>query len=116
MDSYKEAVFKAIMWSQAVENLVRDCVLICVANGHLNPDDSQVDKIKNIYGLGCLAYKFKPCISEDMFSRLLGFSKDRNELAHKAADTYMNNATVGANDNEIEMELWKLEENTKMAV
>jgi len=115
MEPYKEAVFKAIMWSQVVEDLVRDCVLKCVANGHLNPSDSQLEKIKNIYGLGSLAYEFKPCVSEDLFSRLLGFSKDRNELAHRAAAAYMDNALVGASDEEVKRWLWKLEENTRMA-
>jgi hypothetical protein len=115
MDAYKEAVFKAIMWSQGVENLVRDCVLKCVANGRLTPSDNELEKIKNHYGLGGLAYAFRPCISEDLFSRLLGFSKDRNELAHKAADTYMVNALVGTTDEEIEPEFWKLIENTTVA-
>ena len=115
MEPYKEAVFKAIMWSQGVENLVRDCVLKCVANGRLKPNDDQLEKIKNQYGLGGLAYVFKPCISEDLFTKLLGFSKDRNELAHRAADTYMVNALVGINDEEIEPELWKLKENTTVA-
>ncbi|MEJ1341192.1 MAG: hypothetical protein RPU14_03840 [Candidatus Sedimenticola sp. (ex Thyasira tokunagai)] len=108
-------MFKAIMWSQGVENLVRDCVLKCVANGRLNPSNAQLEKIKKIHGLGGLAYEFKPCISEELFSSLLGFSKDRNELAHRAADTYMVNALVGMSEEEIKGELWKLEENTKMA-
>jgi hypothetical protein len=115
MEPYKEAVFKAIMWSQGVENLVRDCILKCVANGRLKPTDNQLEKIKNTFGLGGLAYEFKPCIPEDLFSRLVGFSKDRNELAHRAADNYLTNALVGVSDEELERELWKLQENTKVA-
>lgn len=115
MDTYKEAVFSALMWSQAVENLVRDCVLKCVANGRLNPDDKRLEKIRNDFGLGGLAWEFKPCISEELFSKLIGFSKDRNALAHRAADTYMTNLLVNQNGAETEQELWKLEENTKVA-
>jgi len=103
------------MWSQAVESLVRDCILKCVSNGHLKPDDKRLEKIKNDYGLGGLAWDFKPCISEELFSRLIGFSKDRNELAHRAAHTYMTNLLVNETAAEIRQELWKLEANTRVA-
>lgn len=103
------------MWSQAVENLVKDCVLKCVANGKLKPNDSTLEKIKSSYGLGGLTREFKSCISEDLFKRLIAFSKDRNELAHRAADQYMTNVLVGAEDEDIEREIWKFEENKRVA-
>jgi hypothetical protein len=85
MNEYKNSVFEAIMWSQAVENLARDCILKCVANNKLNPSDDELEKVKNKYGLGELTYVFKPCISQELFEKLIGFSKDRNVLAHDAA-------------------------------
>lgn len=103
------------MWGQGVENLVRDCLLKCIANGKINPDDETLEKIKNKYGLGGLVYQFKPCISKDLFDELLSFSKDRNELAHRAADKYLKAVLAGGDLNKIEIEMWKLEENKKIA-
>ena len=103
------------MWAQAVENLVRDCVLKCVANGQLSPSDRTLEKIKNTMGFGGLVYEFKPCITEELFTRLVGFSKDRNVLAHDAADRYMINSTVEAAEEDIEREIWKFDENKRVA-
>jgi len=66
-------------------------------------------------GLGGLAYEFKPCISEELFIKLKCFSKDRNRLAHDAADRYMVNSIAGATDEEIALEIWKFEENKRVA-
>ena len=115
MNEYKNAVFDAIMWSQAVENLVRDCILKCVANNKLSPSDTKLEKIKNTYGLGGLAYEFKPCITLELFEKLIGFSKDRNILAHDAANRYMIDAMVGITEEEMQKELWKLNSNKMLA-
>lgn len=115
MNSYAEAVFDAIMWGQGVENLVRDCILKCIANGKIKPNDKELEKIKNEYGLGKLAKIFKPCISDDLFNKIFSFSKDRNELAHRAADKYFKTVLTGGEFNNIDIEMWKLKENKIVA-
>jgi hypothetical protein len=110
MSTYKDLVFKTIMLSQGVENLTRDCILKSVANGELNPSDKELEKIKGQYGLGGLSYAIKPCISADLFERLLSFSKDRNELAHKSADLYLKHQFFSMTDDALSKELWKLSE------
>jgi response regulator of citrate/malate metabolism len=110
MSKYKDLVFKAIMWSQGVENLTRDCILKSVANGQLKPSNTELEKIKNRHGLGGLAYAIKPCITNDLFERLLSFSKDRNELAHKSADLYLKHQFSSMSEEELAKELWKLTE------
>lgn len=110
MSSYKDLVFKTIMLSQGVENLTKDCILKAVANGQLKPSDKELEKIKNIYGLGGLAYAFKPCITNDLFERLFSFSKDRNDLAHKTADLYLKHQFSSMSDDALSKELWKLSE------
>jgi hypothetical protein len=103
------------MWAQGVENLVRDCVLKYLVNGRISPINDTLEKIKNTMGLGGLTYEFKPCISEELFIKFKGFSKDRNKLAHDAADRYMVNSIAGATGEEIEREIWKFEENKRVA-
>lgn len=112
---YRDAVFKAIMWSQAVENLVRDYMMKCVANSRLSFSDKTIRKIKDEFGLGWLVKNSSNCFSEDLKSRLFSFSKERNELAHRAADLYMTNCLVGMSREEMAHELWKLEEITRSA-
>ncbi len=114
-NEYKNALFAAIMWSQAVENLTRTCVMKCVANGKLSFKDEVIRKINDEYGLGRLARNSANCLPDDLRSRLLSFSKERNELAHRAADLYMTNLLAGMSREELDRELWKLEEITKSA-
>jgi response regulator of citrate/malate metabolism len=115
MSKYKDLVFKTIMLSQGVENLTKDCILKSVATGQLKPSDKELEKIKNIYGLGGLAYAIKPCVKNDLFERLLSFSKDRNELAHKSADLYLKHQFSSMSEEALEQELWNLSEVKKTA-
>lgn len=115
MNEYKEAVFKAMMWSQGVENLVRDCIFKFIAKGKLSPNDSEIKKIKDKYGLGGLATTIKPCIEKELFDRLWSFSKDRNDIAHRAGDNYMKHVLRNSSDSDTEAEIWKLKEIVKVA-
>jgi hypothetical protein len=115
MGEYKESVFKAMMWSQGVESLVRDCIFKYIAKGKLSPNDDEIKKIKNKYGLGGLIYAIKPCIDQDLFDRLLSFSKDRNDVAHLAGDRFMKHVLNGAPESDAENEVWKLNEIVKVA-
>jgi len=108
MNDYKKVVFEALMWGQGVENLVLDIILKCVANGALNISDAHLENTKNKHGLSQLADTLKPCIDDDLYISLKSLAKDRNDVAHRAADEYMKSVLcqVGAG----EIELWKLEE------
>jgi hypothetical protein len=97
--TFQEEIFDALMWAQAVESLVRDCVLLCyeIKKNRLdgvvvfNPTDRQLKNIKKKMGLGALINELKVHITEDeLCERILKFSESRNFLAHKAAVEYMN--------------------------
>ena len=110
MSEYKEVLFKAMMWSQGVENLTKDCILKFVAKGKLSPNDGELEKIKNKYGLGGLCYAVKPAVDSLLFERLLSFFKDRNEVAHRAADKYMKHLLNSTSEAEVQIEIWRLKE------
>lgn len=108
MNEYKKAVFDAIMWGQGVENLVLDIILKCVANGVLDISYAHLENTKNKHGLSQLADTLKPCIEEDLYSSIKNLARDRNDIAHRAADEYMK--SVLCQENPEDIELWKLEE------
>lgn len=108
MNDYKKAVFDALMWGQGVENLVRDIIMKCVTNGVLKISDKRLEQTKNEHGLSQLADTLKPCIDDDLYSAVKSLAKDRNDIAHRAADEYMK--SVLSRIDAGKAELWKLEE------
>jgi len=113
MNDYKRAMFDALIWGQGVENLVLDIILKCVANGTLKISDAHLENTKNKHGLSQLADTLRPCIDDDLYSSIKSLAKDRNDVAHRAADEYMKSALCQVGPGEIE--LWKLEEVKKHA-
>ena len=110
MSEYKDILLMAMMWGQCVESLVRDCTLKFIAKGKISPIEQEVEKIKYIYGLGGLAHSIKPAIDAALFDRLLSFSKERNEVTHRAADKYLKHIINGSPDADVEIEKCKLQE------
>ena len=107
------------MWGQAVENLTRDCILKAVANGALDPSEPHLENTMYKHGLSSLVDTLKPCIDDSLYDSIKSFSKDRNELAHRAADRYMTTIIVAAlepiDQEEIDIEIWKCQETKKTA-
>jgi hypothetical protein len=115
MDDYKEVLFKSMLLVQGVEGLVRDCILKLVAKGQIERSDIELEKIKNVYGLGGLAYAIKPAVTEDMFGKLIALSQDRNDVAHRAANDYLMHILSRSAMQETEMDHWKLKSVTEVA-
>ena len=97
-NNYVHAVFDALMNFQAIEALLRECILksyeiiaaSCPANTTFAPSDKNIKYIKNKLGLGGLVEKFKEVTPhKELCERIQAATEKRNVLAHKAAVEYL---------------------------
>jgi len=96
--SYVNAVFDALMTFQAIEDLLKKCILMsyeiikysCSSKVSFNPSPNQIMAIKNRLGLGGLAEKFKEVTPhKNTCETIQAIAKTRNILAHRAAADYL---------------------------
>ena len=93
-NNYVHAVFEALMNFQAIESLIKKCIIMsyeiisvsCSRNTTLTPSKRNIEAIENRLGLGALVEKFKEVTPhKDLCDRIKSASKLRNNLAHSAA-------------------------------
>ena len=89
MELYKEALFDAFVWTQAVENVVHDLVLCCADDERrrlqLEKEDYVGrDQLKGSLKLplGELIKKLKPYVTEDFYNKLKELNRMRIEVVH----------------------------------
>lgn len=96
--AYRDAVFEALMNYQAIEELLRDCIIksyeILDATSHetvsLKPSGRHIENVRKKMGLGSLVETFKTLTANrDLCERILTESRTRNLVAHKAASEYL---------------------------
>ena len=84
MERYEKALFDAFVWTQAVEDIVRDLILEYVDQGVLNLDHENCTKLENLeFTLGWLLKKLKPCVEDKHYERLQELKKIRNDIVHR---------------------------------
>ena len=97
-DAYRSSVFEALMYYQAIEEFLRECILmsyeIINAKSHqvvkFKPEKRQIENVKKKMGLGGLALTFKKLTHHtDLCDRIIKESKTRNHVAHAAAVKYL---------------------------
>lgn len=95
---YVHAVFDALMNFQAIEELLKECILASYEilskaspdGVEFHPSKKDVNDIKVKFGLGGLISKFEIVTPyKDICVRLRAATKIRNELAHTAAANYL---------------------------
>lgn len=96
--NYINAVFEALMNFQAIEILLKKCILksyeiiesSCPNGVSFRPSKSQIKAIENKLGLGGLVEKFREITDHhDLCDRIKETTKVRNSLAHRAAAKYL---------------------------
>lgn len=96
---YVQAVFEALMNYQAIEELLKDCILASYevlsktspSGVEFRPSEKELKDIKNRLGLGGLISKFEAVTPySDLCAKLRQVTKTRNELAHRAAANFLN--------------------------
>lgn len=96
--SYVNAVFDALMNFQAIEALLKKCILMsyeiiecsCPREVTFKPSANQVKAIENRLGLGGLVEKFKEVTPhKNLCRKIQAATKKRNILAHRAAADYL---------------------------
>ena len=83
MELYKEALFDAFVWTQAVENVVHHLVLDCAEARRLHlegKDFAGRDQLK--LSLGQLIKKLKRCVTEDFYDKLRELNRMRIKVVH----------------------------------
>ena len=97
-NNYVHAVFEALMNFQAIEALLKECILksyeiiaaSCPGDTTFTPSEKNIKDIKNRIGLGGLAEKFKEItLHKELCKRIQSATGKRNSLAHKAAAEYL---------------------------
>lgn len=95
---YVHAVFDALMNFQAIEELLKECILASYEilskaspdGVEFHPSKKDVNDIKAKFGLGGLISKFEIVTPhKDLCEKLRAATKIRNELAHTAAANYL---------------------------
>ena len=108
MNAYREALFEAFVWPQAVEEQIRSMILDGIENGHL--PSLQPDEVEKST-FGPLIQKLKSFLSDELYQRLNCLKDARNEVVHRAS--YVTNIFVwAANPNlqeEAKQEIKRLE-------
>lgn len=85
MELYKEALFDAFVWTQAVENVVHVLVLDCAEDGRLQlkgKDFVGRDQHQLKLSLGQLIEKLKPCVTEGLYDKLKKLNHMRIKVVH----------------------------------
>lgn len=97
-NNYVHAVFEALMNFQAIESLLKKCILnsyeiiaaSCPNNTTYTPSEKSKNDIKKRLGLGGLAEKFKEVTPHiELCERIQTAARERNRLAHEAANDYL---------------------------
>jgi hypothetical protein len=95
---YEHAVFDALMNFQAIEELLKDCILVSYQilskttpeGVEFHPSKKDIKDIKSRLGLGGLISRFEMVTPyKDICVKLRAATKTRNELAHTAAANYL---------------------------
>jgi hypothetical protein len=95
---YLNAVFDALMNYQAIEALIKKCIIMsyeiiavsCSSNTTLTPSKRSIEAIESRLGLGALVEKFKEVTPhKELCNRIKAASKLRNNLAHSAAAEHL---------------------------
>lgn len=80
---YEKALFKAFVWTQAVENQVNDLVLHCINDGRLELNKKQHGRVENERAtFSELIKMLKPCVEDDLYNRLEKLRCMRNKVVH----------------------------------
>lgn len=95
---YRNAVFEALITYQAIECLLRDCILICydlldrTSHGAVTykPSERHLKDVKNRMGLGSLLDIFS-CLTNNkkLCKEIKCHLNSRNKLAHGVANNYL---------------------------
>lgn len=97
-NNYVHAVFEALMNFQAIESLLKECILksyeiiaaSCPNDTTFTPSEKNIKDIKNRLGLGGLVERFKEVTPhKELCKRIQAAAGKRNSLAHKAAAEYL---------------------------
>ena len=75
MNVYKQALFDAFAWTQAVEEQVRELVIL---KGKKRCEVEQSN-------FGPLIGMLQPCLSDDLRNRLEWLRKERNDVVHRSS-------------------------------
>ena len=75
MNVYKQALFDAFTWPQAVEEQVRELVIL---------KGKERCKVEGAT-FGPLIKMLQPCLSEDLRKRLEWLKKERNDVVHRSS-------------------------------
>ena len=96
MNEYKSKLFDALVWTHAVEKIVRELISICADKKHLNLDAQELKIIEGKYPFGRLITILKPCIPEDVVEELRVVKEERNKLIHQVLARYIENEFLKA--------------------
>ncbi len=84
MKAYEDALFLALVWSQAVEERARDLAVRWEESGRLELTDRQRRGLPRAT-LGRVIEYLKPCIDSDPHESLDAFCGARNDVVHRSS-------------------------------
>lgn len=122
--NYISAVFEALMNFQAIEDLLRECILSSYEvlakttpqELEFSPSKKDIKSIKNNLGLGGLVNKFEELTpNKELCRKIRDSSKIRNKLAHKAAANYLNFLPSDSGAQQANLEAVKYDDASKLA-
>ena len=104
MNVYKSKLFEALVWTHAVENIVRNLISICARKKRLELEAKKLKEIEKHYSFGRLIPILEPCIPKDIVEKLQAVNKDRNKLIHQVLARYIENQFLKPFPPELEQE------------
>lgn len=117
MKLYEKALFDAFVWSQAVEEMIRDLIIELCDTGRLNLTKKQHSKVENMT-LGGLVKALTPCakmlqpfVKSGFYDRLRGLQTSRNDVVHRSS--YVKNIfawSAGQSKQDVKQEMLRLKE------